>query len=265
MDGKEEFAIEPKITGEQLLYKAAKTIDLREIWFFGLQFIHRKGSTRWLGLKKKVISQDVKKESPLQFKLRVRFYPLDTEKELIQNITRKLFFLQVKEDILSGNICCPPDIAELLTSCAEMYEQHNKEEAVIEYLKIAQGLAMFGVTYFEIKDKAGRELWLGVDLQGIKVYPKENRVTPTTRLRWNDMRNLSYSNKEFTIKLTDEKFPDLKYTLQYSHVAKSLLNLCLGNHSLCMRHETKSVDVQQLRAQAKEQSPWKKQAKSGLN
>ncbi|XP_038135434.1 moesin-like isoform X2 [Cyprinodon tularosa] len=224
MDGKEEIAIEPKITGEQLLYKAAKTIDLREIWFFGLQFIHRKGSTRWLGLKKKV-----------------------------------------KEDILSGNICCPPDIAELLTSCAEMYEQHNKEEAVIEYLKIAQGLEMFGVTYFEIKDKAGRELWLGVDLQGIKVYPKENRVTPTTRLRWNDMRNLSYSNKEFNIKLTDEKFPDLKYTLQYSHVTKSLLNLCLGNHSLCIRHETKSVDVQQLRAQAREQSPWKKQAKSALN
>lgn len=46
---------------------------------------------------------------------------------------------------------------------------------MVEYLKIAQGLAMFGVTYFEIKDKAGRELWLGVDLQGIKVYPRENR------------------------------------------------------------------------------------------
>ncbi|MEQ2190680.1 hypothetical protein XENOCAPTIV_005362, partial [Xenoophorus captivus] len=65
-----------------------------------------------------VLSQDVKKETPLQFKLRVHFYPEDVNEELIQDITRKLFFLQVKEAILTDEIYCPPETAVLLASYA---------------------------------------------------------------------------------------------------------------------------------------------------
>ena len=36
----------------------------------------------------KVLSQDVKKETPLQFRFSVRFYPEDVAEELIQDITR---------------------------------------------------------------------------------------------------------------------------------------------------------------------------------
>ncbi len=39
--------------------------------------------------------QDVKKENPLQFKFRAKFFPEDVAEELIQDITQKLFFLQV--------------------------------------------------------------------------------------------------------------------------------------------------------------------------
>jgi hypothetical protein len=42
-----------------------------------------------------VLSQDVKKESPLQFKFRAKFYPEDVAEELIQDITLRLFYLQV--------------------------------------------------------------------------------------------------------------------------------------------------------------------------
>lgn len=62
--------------------------------------------------------QEVKKETPLQFKLRTKFYPEDAADELIQDITRKLFFLQLKEDILSDAIYCPPETAVLLASYA---------------------------------------------------------------------------------------------------------------------------------------------------
>lgn len=61
-------------------------------------------------------SQNVKKETPLQFKMRAKFYPEDVAEELIQDVTRKLFFLQVKEDILLENIYCPPETAVLLAS-----------------------------------------------------------------------------------------------------------------------------------------------------
>lgn len=42
-----------------------------------------------------VMQQDVKKENPLQFKFRAKFYPEDVADELIQEITLKLFYLQV--------------------------------------------------------------------------------------------------------------------------------------------------------------------------
>ena len=41
--------------------------------------------------------QDVKKESPLQFKFRAKFYPEDVAEEIIQDITLRLFYLQVRE------------------------------------------------------------------------------------------------------------------------------------------------------------------------
>lgn len=42
-----------------------------------------------------VTQQDVKKENPLQFKFRAKFFPEDVSEELIQEITVRLFFLQV--------------------------------------------------------------------------------------------------------------------------------------------------------------------------
>ena len=75
--------------------QVVKTIGLREIWFFGLQYTDSKGYQTWLKLNKKVLSQDVKKESPLQFKFRAKFYPEDVAEELIQDITLRLFYLQV--------------------------------------------------------------------------------------------------------------------------------------------------------------------------
>lgn len=41
------------------------------------------------------MSQEVKKENPMQFKFRAKFYPEDVAEELIQDITLRLFYLQV--------------------------------------------------------------------------------------------------------------------------------------------------------------------------
>lgn len=50
-----------------------------------------------------------------------------------------------------------------------------REDAMMEYLKIAQDLEMYGVNYFEIKNKRGTDLWLGVDALGLNVYEKDDR------------------------------------------------------------------------------------------
>jgi len=46
---------------------------------------------------------------------------------------------------------------------------------MIEYLKISQDLEMYGVNYFEIKNKKGSDLWLGVDALGLNIYEKADK------------------------------------------------------------------------------------------
>lgn len=101
------------------------------------------------------MNQEVKKENPLQFKFRAKFYPEDVAEELIQDITLRLFYLQVryiprnspyfyfnsisskslklpcirilfhfkyclqvKNSILTDDIYCPPETSVLLASYA---------------------------------------------------------------------------------------------------------------------------------------------------
>ena len=51
----------------------------------------------------------------------------------------------------------------------------TREDAMLEYLKIAQDLDMYGVNYFEIKNKKGTQLWLGVDALGLNIYEQNDK------------------------------------------------------------------------------------------
>ncbi|GBP09504.1 hypothetical protein EVAR_76525_1 [Eumeta japonica] len=53
MDAELEFAIQQTTTGKQLFDQVVKTIGLREVWFFGLQYTDSKGDLTWIKLYKK--------------------------------------------------------------------------------------------------------------------------------------------------------------------------------------------------------------------
>lgn len=55
MDAELEFAIQQTTTGKQLFDQVVKTIGLREVWFFGLQYTDNKGDMTWIKLYKKVL------------------------------------------------------------------------------------------------------------------------------------------------------------------------------------------------------------------
>ncbi|KAL7057504.1 hypothetical protein AAHC03_017188 [Spirometra sp. Aus1] len=125
--------------------------------------------------------------------------------------------LQVKEDILTGQLPCPSETAVLLASYAcqakfgdmedkkhplnsipldrllpasilsnhdvdsdgwykmieTWYLEHrgqSPQEAMLFYLQLAQDLEAFGVEYFEIRNRRGTDLLLGVDAIGLAVY-----------------------------------------------------------------------------------------------
>ncbi|KAG8232708.1 hypothetical protein J437_LFUL014726 [Ladona fulva] len=54
MDAELEFAIQQTTTGKQLFDQVVKTIGLREVWFFGLQYTDSKGDLTWIKLYKKI-------------------------------------------------------------------------------------------------------------------------------------------------------------------------------------------------------------------
>ncbi|RMC08174.1 hypothetical protein DUI87_15208 [Hirundo rustica rustica] len=319
MDAELEFAIQPNTTGKQLFDQ--------------------------------VTAQDVRKESPLLFKFRAKFYPEDVAEELIQDITQRLFFLQVKEAILNDDIYCPPETAVLLASYAvqskygdfnkdvhksgylasdkllpqRVLEQHKlnkdqweeriqvwheehrgmiREDAVLEYLKIAQDLEMYGVNYFSIKNKKGSELWLGVDALGLNIYEQNDRLTPKIGFPWSEIRNISFNDKKFVIKPIDKKAPneviyplivtfntlsgicqdiafdvagqaivqiievgrkDFVFYAPRLRINKRILALCMGNHELYMRRrKPDTIEVQQMKAQAREEKHQKQMERALL-
>ncbi|XP_028293438.1 ezrin a [Gouania willdenowi] len=312
MDAELEFSFHPNTTGKQLFEQVARTIGLRETWFFGLLFVDSKGFLTWLTYDKKVMAQGVRRETPLQFKLRAKFYPEDVVEELIQDVTRRLIFLQVKEDILTEEIYCPPETAVLMASYAiqakygeyskfvhqqgnlsnerllpkKVLDQHNlskeeweeriqvwhgehgsmlKEEAMIEYLKIAQDLEMYGVNYFEIKNKKGSDLLLGVDALGLNIYVKEDKLSPKIGFPWSEIRNISFNEKKFVIKSLDKKAPEFIFYVPRLGINKRIMQLCTGNHELYMRRrKPDSIEVQQMKAQAREERLQKKMDRDQL-
>ncbi|CAO1379411.1 unnamed protein product [Diamesa serratosioi] len=312
MDAELEFAIQQSTTGKQLFDQVVKTIGLREVWFFGLQYTDPKGDLTWIKLYKKVMSQDIQKTDPLQFKFRAKFYPEDVAEELIQDITLRLFYLQVKNSILSDEIYCPPETSVLLASYAvqarhgdfvqithvpgflandrllpqRVIDQHKmskdewensittwwqehrgmlREDAMMEYLKIAQDLEMYGVNYFEIRNKKGTELWLGVDALGLNIYEKDDKLTPKIGFPWSEIRNISFNDKKFIIKPIDKKAPDFVFFAPRVRINKRILALCMGNHELYMRRrKPDTIDVQQMKAQAREEKNAKQQEREKL-
>ncbi|XP_039669300.1 moesin-like isoform X3 [Perca fluviatilis] len=137
------------------------------------------------------------------------------------------------------------------------HQEHKgllREDAMVEYLKIAQDLEMYGVNYFNIKNKKGSELWLGVDALGLNIYDKKDKMTPKIGFPWSEIRNISFNDKKFVIKPIDKKAPDFVFYVPRLRINKRILALCMGNHDLYMRRrKPDTIEVQQMKAQAREE------------
>ncbi|XP_077378752.1 merlin isoform X2 [Festucalex cinctus] len=284
MESDMEFSCEMKWKGKDLLELVCRTLGLRETWFFGLRY-NVKDTVAWLKMDKKVLDQDVPKEEPITLHFLAKFYPENVEEELVQDITQHLFFLQYgeynpnvhKPGFLAEEELLPKRVINLYQMTAEMWEERiaacyvehrgrTREEAEMEYLKIAQDLDMYGVNYFLIRNKKGTELLLGVDALGLHIYEPDNRLTPKCSFPWNEIRNISYSDKEFTIKPLDKKANVFKFNSSRLRVNKLILQLCVGNHDLFMRRRrVDSLEVQQMKAQAREERARKQVERQLLN
>ena len=154
---------------------------------------------------------------------------------------------------------------ERITSWWGEHKDMLREDAMMEYLKIAQDLEMYGVNYFDIKNKRGTELFLGVDALGLNIYEHDDKLTPKIGFPWSEIRNISFNDKKFVIKPIDRKAPDFLFYVPRLRINKRILSLCMGNHELYMRRrKPDTIEVQQMKAQAREEKTNKQQEKQQL-
>merc|ERR1719264_2123011 len=276
MDAELEFSLDYKATGQELFDLVCRTIGLRETWYFGLQYQDSKGYIAWLKLDKKVMEQqEVPKTSPLHLLFLAKFYPEDVSEELVQEITQHLFFLQAKygdydestyqPGLLANEELLPQRVIDQYKMTREMWEEKikiwyadhrgmSRDEAEMEYLKIAQDLDMYGVNYFQIFNKKESDLWLGVTNLGLNIYEGDNKLSPKIMFPWSEIRNISFDDKKFIIKTVEKASPNFTFYSKKLRMNKLILDLCIGNHDLFMRRRKPDpMEVQQMKVRAKEE------------
>jgi len=91
-------------------------------------------------------------------------------------------------------------------------------------------------------------------------------MTPRIGFPWSEIRNISFNDKKFVIKPVDKKAPDFVFFASRLRINKRILALCMGNHELYMRRrKDDSIEVQQMKAQAKEEKLLKEKERYLLN
>ncbi|XP_021792714.1 E3 ubiquitin-protein ligase MYLIP isoform X5 [Papio anubis] len=127
-----EVEVEAKANGEDCLNQVCRRLGIIEVDYFGLQFTGSKGESLWLNLRNR-ISQQMDGLAPYRLKLRVKFF---VEPHLIlQEQTRHIFFLHIKEALLAGHLLCSPEQAvELSALLAQTkFGDYNQNTAKYNY------------------------------------------------------------------------------------------------------------------------------------
>ncbi|KAM4816663.1 E3 ubiquitin-protein ligase MYLIP isoform X2 [Urocitellus parryii] len=202
-----EVEVEAKANGEDCLNQVCRRLGIIEVDYFGLQFTGSKGESLWLNLRNR-ISQQMDGLAPYRLKLRVKFF---VEPHLIlQEQTRHIFFLHIKESLLAGHLQCSPEQAVELSAllaqtkfgdynqntakynyeelCAKELssaalnsivakhkELEGTSQASAEYqvLQIVSAMENYGIEWHAVRDSEGQKLLIGVGPEGISVCKED--------------------------------------------------------------------------------------------
>ncbi|XP_055457653.1 tyrosine-protein phosphatase non-receptor type 4 isoform X2 [Psammomys obesus] len=224
---------------------------------------------RWLDPNKPIRKQ-LKRGSPYSLNFRVKFFVSDPNK-LQEEYTRYQYFLQIKQDILTGRLSCPYNTAALLASfavqselgdysqsenlpgylsdysfipnqpqdfekeIAKFHQLHiglSPAEAEFNYLNTARTLELYGVEFHYARDQSNNEIMIGVMSGGILIY--KNRVRMNT-FPWLKIVKISFKCKQFFIQLRKELHESRETLLGFNMVnyraCKNLWKACVEHHT----------------------------------
>ncbi|XP_056391173.1 tyrosine-protein phosphatase non-receptor type 4 [Hyla sarda] len=264
------FRVNKHDHGQALLDSVFKFLDLTERDYFGLQLADDScGNPRWLDPNKPIRKQ-LKRGSLHNLSFRVKFFVCDPGK-LQEEYTRYQYFLQIKQDILTGRLPCPYNTAALLASyavqseigdysdsehlpgyledfsfipnqpldfekeIAKLHQQHrglSPAEAEFSYLNTARTLELYGVELHYARDQSNNEILIGVMSGGIVIY--KNRVRINT-FPWLKIVKISFKCKQFFIQLRKELNEYRETVLGFNMVnyraCKNVWKTCVEHHT----------------------------------
>uniref|UniRef100_A0A8C9WS29 FERM, ARHGEF and pleckstrin domain-containing protein 1 n=1 Tax=Scleropages formosus TaxID=113540 RepID=A0A8C9WS29_SCLFO len=241
-DTEEVFDISQRAPGKLLFDLVCTHLNLIEGDYFGLEFQDHRRMTVWLDLLKPIMRQ-IRRPKHTLLRFVVKFFPPD-HTQLLEELTRYLFALQIKHDLACGRLTCNdssaallvshiiqseigdydeaqtrqhllnnkyvPDQEALMDKIAEFHRKHigqTPAESDYQLLEIARRLEMYGIRLHPAKDREGTKLSLAVAHTGILVFQGHTKINA---FNWSKVRKLSFKRKRFLIKLR----PDLNSACQ---------------------------------------------------
>ncbi|XP_040831131.1 tyrosine-protein phosphatase non-receptor type 21 [Ochotona curzoniae] len=141
-----EFTLSVESTGQESLEAVAQRLELREVTYFSLWYYNKQNQRRWVDLEKPLKKQLDKCALEPTVYFGVLFY-VPSVSQLQQETTRYQYYLQLKKDILEGNIPCTLEQAIQLAGLAVQADFGDFDQ--YESQDFLQKFALFPVAWLQ--------------------------------------------------------------------------------------------------------------------
>uniref|UniRef100_A0A8B9K191 FERM, ARH/RhoGEF and pleckstrin domain protein 1 n=1 Tax=Astyanax mexicanus TaxID=7994 RepID=A0A8B9K191_ASTMX len=267
-ESEEIFDISQRASGKVLFDLVCAHLNLIEGDYFGLEYQDQRKMTVWLDLLKPIMKQ-LRRPKHTVLRFVVKFFPPD-HAQLMEELTRYLFALQIRQDLATGRLTCTdssaallvshiiqseigdyeeaqcrqhllnnnyiPDQMALMDKIMEFHQKHvgqTPAESDYQLLEVARRLEMYGIRLHPAKDREGTKLSLSVAHTGVLVFQGHTKINA---FNWSKVRKLSFKRKRFLIKLRPDlnqsAYQDtLEFVMASRDCCKVFWKICVEYHA----------------------------------
>ncbi|PWA33809.1 hypothetical protein CCH79_00017222 [Gambusia affinis] len=259
--------LQQRAPGKMLFDLVCVHLNLTEGDYFGLEYTDHRKMTVWLDLLKPALKQ-IRRPKNTILRFVVKFFPPD-HTQLMEELTRYLFALQIKRDLACGRLICNDTSSALMVShiiqseigdfdetqswqhllhnkylpdqdairdkiidCHRQHVGQTPAESDYQLLEIARRLEMYGVRLYPAKDREGTKLSLTVAHTGVLVFQGYTKINA---FNWSKIRKLSFKRKRFLIKLradpSNSHHDTLEFAMASRDCCKVFWKICVEYHA----------------------------------